>query len=167
MQLYIHVVQICYIHNHCIFCFCFIGAICLSDDWDDPWYGYICLDFNDEYHQDMNPPSRLGWRLTPTDKWLFDISITDKNYCFFVNDIWKCTFQENNFIFWFWICRSFVPCISLTSPYLNQSWNIINLPLSNKLQWNINRNSKVLVQENGFENVGCKVMAILSQPLMC
>ena len=33
----------------------------------------------------------------------------------------------------------------------------------NKLQWNLNRNSHIFIQENAFENVW-KMAAILSQP---
>ena len=36
-------------------------------------------------------------------------------------------------------------------PMLNQCWNIVNWTLRNKLQWNLNRNSYVFIQENAFE----------------
>ena len=39
------------------------------------------------------------------------------------------------------------------SHYLVQCWNIINLNLRNKLQWNINQNSYIFIQEITFENV--------------
>ena len=45
----------------------------------------------------------------------------------------------------------FVAWLAL-SHYLNQCWNIINLTLRNKLQWNVNRNSYIFSQENTFEN---------------
>ena len=31
----------------------------------------------------------------------------------------------------------------------------------NKLQWNFNRNSNIFIQENAFESVACKMVAIL------
>ena len=48
--------------------------------------------------------------------------------------------------------------------YLNQWWNIVNWALRNKLQWNLNRNSYIFIQENAFENVSSKMVAILSWP---
>ena len=39
------------------------------------------------------------------------------------------------------------------SHYLNQRWNIVNRTLGNKFQRNINRTSKILIQENALENV--------------
>ena len=39
------------------------------------------------------------------------------------------------------------------SHYLNQRWNIVNWTLRNKLQWNLNRNLYIFIQENTFENV--------------
>ena len=41
--------------------------------------------------------------------------------------------------------------------------NIINWALSNKLQWNFNRNSCIFIPENAFENVVWKMAAILSR----
>ena len=37
------------------------------------------------------------------------------------------------------------------------------LDLTNKLQWNSNRNTKFFIQENAFENVVCEMAAILSR----
>ena len=39
------------------------------------------------------------------------------------------------------------------SHYLNQCWDLVNRSLRNKLQWNLNRNSYILIQENSYENV--------------
>ena len=50
------------------------------------------------------------------------------------------------------------------SHYLNQCWNIVNWALGNKLQWNLNRNLYIFIQENAFENVVWKMAAILSRP---
>ena len=50
------------------------------------------------------------------------------------------------------------------SHYLNQCWNIVNWTLGNKLQWNLNRNLFIFIQENAFENVVWKMAAILSGP---
>ena len=50
------------------------------------------------------------------------------------------------------------------SHYLNQCWNIVNWTLGNKLQWNLNRNLYIFIQENPLENVVWKMAAILSRP---
>ena len=34
------------------------------------------------------------------------------------------------------------------SHYLNQCWNIVNWALRNKLQWNLDRNQQIFIQEN-------------------
>ena len=56
-------------------------------------------------------------------------------------------------------------CLAASSHYLNQcwNWNIVNLTLRNKLQWNIG-NSNIFIQENACENVVCEMAAILSRP---
>ena len=43
-------------------------------------------------------------------------------------------------------------------------WNIVNWTLRNKLQWDLNQNSYILIQENAFENVFQKMLASLSRP---
>ena len=48
--------------------------------------------------------------------------------------------------------------------HLSLCWNIVNSTLRNKLQWNINRNWYISIQENAFENVVCEMSAILSRP---
>ena len=53
---------------------------------------------------------------------------------------------------------------SAPSHYLNQRWNNVNWTLGNKLQWNLNRNLTIFIQENAFENVVWKMVAILSRP---
>ena len=50
------------------------------------------------------------------------------------------------------------------SHYLNQCWNFVNWALGNKFQWNVNRYSYIFIQENAFENVISKMVAILSRP---
>ena len=50
------------------------------------------------------------------------------------------------------------------SHYLNQCWNFDNCTLGNKLQWNLNRNVYIFIQENAFANVVWKMAAILSRP---
>ena len=51
-------------------------------------------------------------------------------------------------------------CSSCSS--LNQCWNIANWTPRNKLQWNLNWNSYIFIQENAFQNVIRKMVAILS-----
>ena len=53
---------------------------------------------------------------------------------------------------------------SAPSYYLKQCRNIVNWILRNKLKWNLNQNSYIFIQENAFENVFCKMTAILYQP---
>ena len=50
------------------------------------------------------------------------------------------------------------------SHYLNQCWNILIWIHRNKLQWNINRNSNIFIQDIAFENVVWKMSTILSRP---
>ena len=52
----------------------------------------------------------------------------------------------------------------MPSHYLNQSWYIVNWTLRNKLQWNLNRNSYIFIQENAFENIVWKMASILPRP---
>ena len=52
----------------------------------------------------------------------------------------------------------------MPSRYQNQCWNIVNLNLRNKFQWNLKRNSYIFIQENAFENVICEMAAILLRP---
>ena len=51
-----------------------------------------------------------------------------------------------------------------SSHYLNHCRNIVVLTLRNKLQWNINGNSCIFIQENTFEYVAHEMAPILSQP---
>ena len=46
------------------------------------------------------------------------------------------------------------------SYYLNQCWNIVNWSLRNELQWNLNQNSNIFIEENPFENVVCEMASI-------
>ena len=50
------------------------------------------------------------------------------------------------------------------SHYLNQWFLIVNWILRNKSQWNLNQNTKIFIEENPFENVVCKMAAILFRP---
>ena len=45
-----------------------------------------------------------------------------------------------------------------------QCWNIFNWTLGNKLQWNLNQNSYIFIQENALANVVWKMAAILPRP---
>ena len=53
---------------------------------------------------------------------------------------------------------------NVSSHYLNQCWNILNWSFGNKLQWNLNQNLHIFIQENLFENVIWEMTAILSWP---
>ena len=54
----------------------------------------------------------------------------------------------------------------LPSYYMNQCWKIVNWTLRNKLQWNLNQNSYIFIQENAFENFVWQMVAI-SNNSMC
>ena len=41
--------------------------------------------------------------------------------------------------------------------YLNICWLFVNWTLRNKLQWNLNQNTKLFIQENAFVNVVCEL----------
>ena len=47
---------------------------------------------------------------------------------------------------------------------MNQCWNVVNWSIRNKLHWNFNRNSNILIQENALQNVVCQMASILSRP---
>ena len=47
------------------------------------------------------------------------------------------------------------------SHYLNQCWRIDNWILRNKIQWNLNQNTKIYIEENAFEIMGGKMAAML------
>ena len=59
-----------------------------------------------------------------------------------------------------WFRKWLVAC-SAPSHYLNQCWFNVNCNLANKIQWNLKQNSRIFIQENAFENVVCKIAAIL------
>ena len=63
-----------------------------------------------------------------------------------------------------YISVSKLTTIGSLSHYLNQCWNIVNWNPGNKLQWNLNRNWYIFIQENLFENDVWKMAAILSRP---
>ena len=62
-----------------------------------------------------------------------------------------------------WFRWKFVAWL-VPSHYLNQCWNIDNWTIGNKLQWNLNRNSYILIKQNAFKDVIRKMVTILSQP---
>ena len=47
---------------------------------------------------------------------------------------------------------------------MNQCWIIVDWTLGNQLQWNLNRNIYIFIQENAFENVVWKMSIMLSLP---
>ena len=59
---------------------------------------------------------------------------------------------------WF---RQWLLAYSVPTHYLNQCSLIVHRTLRNKLQWNLNQNSKIFIEENAFESVVCEMVAIL------
>ena len=49
----------------------------------------------------------------------------------------------------------------MPSHYLNQCWVIVNWTLKNKLQWNFNQNTKLLIHENASKNFVCEMAPFL------
>ena len=62
---------------------------------------------------------------------------------------------------WGWVMHLYISKLTIN---WFRCWNIVNWNLGNKFQWNDNQNSYIFIQENAFENVVCKMVAILSQP---
>ena len=56
---------------------------------------------------------------------------------------------------------------SAPSHYQNQCWNIVDLNLRNKLQWNVKRNPYIFIHENTFANVVWKNGANFVSASMC
>ena len=58
------------------------------------------------------------------------------------------------------------PCsVSFSTKPLSQPiLCIVNWTVRNKHKWNFNQNRTIFIQENAFENIVCKLAAILSQP---
>ena len=51
--------------------------------------------------------------------------------------------------------------LSAPGHYLNQCWIIVNWTLRNKIQWNLNQNSKLFFHEHASQNIVCEMAAIL------
>ena len=62
----------------------------------------------------------------------------------------------------YWFRHWLVACLA-PSNFLNWCWLAVNWTLGNKLQWNLNQNSKIFIHENAFACIICKMSAILSQ----
>ena len=63
-----------------------------------------------------------------------------------------------------WFRHRIVAAWPMPSQYLNQSRDIVNRALRNKLKWNVNRNSYIFLQGNAFKNVIWVMATILSRP---
>ena len=53
---------------------------------------------------------------------------------------------------------------SAPSHYQNRCWNIVNSNLRNKIQWKLEGNPYIFIQENVVENVICEMTTNLSRP---
>ena len=98
----------------------------------------------------VNSPHKwpVTWKMFPFDDvimwgWVTNICISNPGYhCF----------------------RKWPVACTVPSHYLNQCWNIVNWTPRNKLQWTLNWNSYIFIQENACENVVWTMAAILSRP---
>ena len=59
-----------------------------------------------------------------------------------------------------WLLWSY--CL-VQSHYLNQCRLYCQCTLKNKIQWNLEENSNILIHENAFQNNACKMVSILSR----
>ena len=62
-----------------------------------------------------------------------------------------------------WFIWCFVTCLT-PNPYLKQCWPVANRTIKNKFQWYFNQNTAIFIQENLYENIVCKLAAILFRP---
>ena len=69
-----------------------------------------------------------------------------------------CVIELGHHQFRWWLVAYPVP-----SHYMSHCCNIVNLTLRNKLQWNLNQNTKLFIHENASENIVCEMAAILSR----
>ena len=103
---------------------------------------------------------------TKSDIWITALKINPRNA--FVNK-WYLSLHSTHWVRVTHICVSTLTIIGSDdglspSLYLIKCWNIVDYTLWNKLQWNLNRNLNISIQENAFENVVWKMAAILSRP---
>ena len=68
-----------------------------------------------------------------------------------------CVTESGQHWFRWWLFAYSAP-----SHYLNPRYNIVNLTLRNRLQWNSTK-YKIFIHENAFEIIVCAMMAILSR----
>ena len=66
--------------------------------------------------------------------------------------------------FWSTLVQVMAWCLMAPSHYLNQCWLIVNWTQGLELQWKINQYTRPFILENAFENVICKLVAILFRP---
>ena len=53
-------------------------------------------------------------------------------------------------------------CVGGSRQHWSRYW-LVAWAIGNKLQWNLNHNQYIFIQENAFENVVCEMVAILSR----
>ena len=68
----------------------------------------------------------------------------------FLNSLRPSDAYMHQYTYHHWF-RKWLVAWSAPSHYLKQCWNIVNLTLRNKFEWNINRNSHIFIRENAFE----------------
>ena len=99
---------------------------------------------------------------------------------FFHNFTWTDISQngDRDVIIWYWglshcglvppygvsLVQLMVWFLFGNKPLLKQMLTIISCTLRNKFEWKFNQNMIIFIQENGFENIFCKMSTILSQP---
>ena len=74
---------------------------------------------------------------------------------------WGPVTQKQTYHHWI---RQWLVAWPAPSHYMNKCGKIVNWIGGNKHQWNSNRNSSILIQENAFKNVVWKMAANLSGP---
>ena len=94
-----------------------------------------------------------------SDTWMKQIgNYLRKKWGHLLLELHICMSESGQYWFRWWLVTYSVP-----SHYLHQFWFIVNWELGNKFQLNFNPNSYIFIQENAFENVICKIVAIWSR----
>ena len=81
--------------------------------------------------------------MTPIGRRAMARTSDDQNSSPLVPHVYVGELGQNWFRWWLFAC-------STTSPDLNQCWLIVNWTISNKLPWNLNKNTSVFIDENSM-----------------
>ena len=125
---------------------------------------WACTYFSSSIHKLYRACTNIGWAhenfskahksLEPHARWACNVKPCDVK-----RHGWKLITLEHSC----WDNRDMSPG---ANPLSESMLNIVNFTLRENLQWNVNGNSYIFIQENAFKNFVCRIAAILSQ-LQC